>query len=109
MTTYSSTSISRGAPGVAYHPSSYRSEPMFIGMPGQTSQSGPSYRSASMAMRAPSPAATLRRHGLHGLGQTDESVSVRWKYATIGLGALVIAQFFWWNKKAPQVLRLGGY
>lgn len=44
-----------------------------------------------------------------GLGQTDPSgwqVSVGWKYATIGLGALVVGQFLWWNAKAPQVLKL---
>ena len=30
-----------------------------------------------------------------------------WKYATYGLGALVLVQFIWWNAKAPEVLRLG--
>jgi hypothetical protein len=47
-----------------------------------------------------------------GLGQADPSgwqVSVGWKYATFALGALVVGQFFWWDSKAPQVLRGGGY
>jgi hypothetical protein len=30
-----------------------------------------------------------------------------WKIATFALGGLVIAQFVWWNKKAPEVLNLG--
>lgn len=29
-----------------------------------------------------------------------------WKVATFVLGGLVVAQFFWWNAKAPQVLNL---
>lgn len=33
-------------------------------------------------------------------------VSPNWKYATYALGALVVAQFFWWDAKAPQVLNL---
>jgi hypothetical protein len=33
-----------------------------------------------------------------------------WKIATFVLGGLVVAQFVWWNKKAPEVLGLsGGY
>jgi hypothetical protein len=35
------------------------------------------------------------------------TVNENWKYATFGLGVLVVAQFFWWNKKAPEVLKLG--
>jgi len=35
-------------------------------------------------------------------------VSRNWKYATIGLIGLLGVQFWWWNKKAPQVLSLGG-
>jgi hypothetical protein len=38
----------------------------------------------------------------------ENQVHRGWKYATMGLGALVVAQFFWWNKKAPEVLKLGG-
>lgn len=30
-----------------------------------------------------------------------------WKWATFGLVGLVGLQFWWWNKKAPQVLNLG--
>lgn len=30
-----------------------------------------------------------------------------WKIATFVLGGLVVAQFVWWNWKAPEVLRLG--
>jgi hypothetical protein len=37
----------------------------------------------------------------------DTRVSRNWKFAAIGLGALVVAQFVWWNKKAPGVLNLG--
>jgi hypothetical protein len=47
---------------------------------------------------------------LKGLGQAlADGVTSRWKYAALGLAGLVVAQFWWWNKKAPQVLRLGGY
>lgn len=43
------------------------------------------------------------------LGQIsiETGVSRNWKYATFGLVALLGVQFWWWNKKAPQVLRLG--
>lgn len=43
-----------------------------------------------------------------GLGQAMDT-ETRWKYAALGLGALVVGQFFWWDSKAPQVLRGGGY
>lgn len=39
------------------------------------------------------------------MGQDAVALETRWKYAAIGLAALVVAQFFWWNSKAPQVLR----
>ena len=35
-------------------------------------------------------------------------VSKNWMYARMGLGALLALQFAWWNKKAPEVLKLGG-
>jgi len=53
-------------------------------------------------------APTTYSKSLKGLGQIADGVS-RWKYAALGLAGLVVAQFWWWNKKAPQVLRLGGY
>lgn len=31
-----------------------------------------------------------------------------WKIATFALAGLVVAQFLWWNKKAPEVLGLSG-
>lgn len=34
------------------------------------------------------------------------TVDVKWKYAAIGLGVLVGAQFVWWVRAAPQVLNL---
>jgi|GEM_PF-2231371 hypothetical protein len=37
----------------------------------------------------------------------SESVSANWKYATFGLVGLLGVQFWWWNKKAPEVLKLG--
>jgi len=37
----------------------------------------------------------------------SDQVSANWKYATIGLIGLAAFQFWWWNKKAPQVLKLG--
>jgi hypothetical protein len=43
------------------------------------------------------------------MGQATIAPETRWKYAALGLAGLVVAQFWWWNKKAPQVLRLGGY
>ena len=36
-----------------------------------------------------------------------DKVSSRWKYATFALAGLVVVQAWWWNEKAPQVLRLG--
>jgi len=45
--------------------------------------------------------------GMRGLGQDTATVDTRWKYAALGLGALVIVQAWWWNKKAPNVLKLG--
>jgi hypothetical protein len=41
-----------------------------------------------------------------GLGEA-EPVSANWKYASFGLVALLGVQFWWWNKKAPEVLKLG--
>jgi hypothetical protein len=38
---------------------------------------------------------------------SDNTVHRGWKWAALGLGGLVVAQFFWWNKKAPEVLKLG--
>ena len=37
----------------------------------------------------------------------QKSASSAWMYGAIGLGALVVGQFFWWNAKAPGVLKLG--
>lgn len=34
------------------------------------------------------------------------TVSVKWKYAAIGLGAGLIVQFLVWNRLAPTVLNL---
>ena len=36
-----------------------------------------------------------------------ERVSPYWMYATVGLVALAVVQFAWWNNKAPEVLKLG--
>jgi hypothetical protein len=76
---------------------------------------GTVFRPATVTRREVAPASpgavfrptTVRPTGLKGLGQATDGVSPRWKYAAMGLGALVVAQFFWWNAKAPQVLRLG--
>jgi len=43
--------------------------------------------------------------GCGSLGEAPEPVDAKWKWAALGLGGLVIAQFFWWDAKAPQVLR----
>jgi len=37
----------------------------------------------------------------------EETVGKGWKTATYVLGAAVVAQFVWWDKKCPQVLRGG--
>lgn len=34
------------------------------------------------------------------------TVDAKWKYAAIGLGGLIVVQFIWWNRQAPQVLNL---
>ena len=40
----------------------------------------------------------------------EEKVAKGWRTWTYVLGAAVVAQFFWWDKKCPQVLRGGkGY
>jgi len=44
-----------------------------------------------------------------GLGQATVDPETRWRYTAYALGALVVAQFFWWDSKAPQVLRGSGY
>jgi hypothetical protein len=31
-----------------------------------------------------------------------------WKTATFVLGGLLVVQFWWWNKQAPEVLNLSG-
>jgi hypothetical protein len=38
----------------------------------------------------------------------DKRVNRGWMFATGALGVVVVAQFFWWNAKAPEVLNLGG-
>jgi len=38
---------------------------------------------------------------------SEEAVSRRWKYAALTLAGLIVAQFFWWDRKAPWVLRGG--
>lgn len=44
------------------------------------------------------------------LARRESAVSVNWKYATLLAGGLLVAQFLWWDAKAPQVLRGGrGY
>jgi hypothetical protein len=65
-------------------------------------------RAPQQSYKASGGQTQMRSRSLKGLGQT-EGVSTRWKYAALGLAGLVVAQFFWWNAKAPQVLRLGGY
>ena len=34
-----------------------------------------------------------------------KTVSPVWMFATLGLGILVVGQFIWWDRKAPEVLR----
>jgi len=72
----------------------------------------------------PIPYATMGWKGppaTAGFGQSPEDIadaekkqkkalgcaSSAWMYGAIGLGALVVGQFFWWNAKAPGVLKLG--
>lgn len=52
-------------------------------------------------------AACARATAAHIIGRMEQQVSVNWKYATFGLGALIVVQFLWWNAKAPEVLKLG--
>ncbi len=66
-------------------------------------------RAPQQSYKASGGQTQMRSRGMKGLGQAVDGVSTRWKYATFGLVALAVAQFWWWNKKAPQVLRLGGY
>ena len=33
-----------------------------------------------------------------------KQVGAGWKYATVALSVALVAQFAWWNKKAPNVL-----
>lgn len=93
-------------------PTTYTARPTPVGAP------RPAYSAAPRTVAAPTwrpqPQAAYRASGppaksLKGLGQLLSGAGSRWKYAALGLGALVVAQFFWWNAKAPQVLRLGGY
>jgi len=47
------------------------------------------------------------RNRSRGLSVVDpsaaEQVSVNWKYATFVGAGLLVAQFLWWNAKAPEV------
>ena len=40
------------------------------------------------------------------MSASAEAREARWRYTSYALGALIVAQFFWWNAKAPQVLKL---
>jgi len=68
------------------------------------------YRPSARYPEAPEAPMSRRpfRAPVSGLGQAAD-VSPRWKWATFGLVGLVVAQFFWWDARAPQVLRGGGY
>jgi hypothetical protein len=45
-----------------------------------------------------------------GDAPAEEKVAKGWRTASYVLGVAVIAQFFWWDNKCPQVLRGGkGY
>jgi hypothetical protein len=53
---------------------------------------------------------STRSKSMKGLGQADTgTTSSRWKYAALGLAALAVAQFFWWDRRAPWVLRGKSY
>jgi hypothetical protein len=70
-------------------------------------------RSVSPSQQTSNQQSTARVSGkaLKGFGQIsiETGVSPRWKWAALGLVGLLGVQFWWWNKKAPQVLKLGGY
>jgi len=123
--TYASRPAAPAAPQRVYGATSYTARPAAPAPAQEAAQRPTSYVARSTAsepaQEAYRPAARRRleipersesrrprRAPVSGLGQAAE-VSSRWKYAAIGLAALVVAQFAWWNAKAPQVLRLGGY
>lgn len=69
----------------------------------RTVSRGPSY-SANMNYTA-----RVGSKGLKGLGQISitTGVSPNWKWAALGLVGLLGVQFWWWNRAAPNVLKLG--
>lgn len=95
----------------------YRASQTYAPAPMQVVSRGTQYQAAPPRAAAPtmtvkqpySVAPTTYTKTLKGLGQVVDGVSPRWKWAALGLTALLGVQFWWWNKKAPQVLRLGGY
>ena len=52
--------------------------------------------------QSPEDAADAEKKQKKALGCANSA----WMYGAIGLGALVVGQFFWWNAKAPGVLKL---
>jgi hypothetical protein len=108
-----STSMMRPRGGAAYSmapgqqtmqprsaPTTYRASTSYTTTP---------MRAPQQSYKASGGQTQMRSRGMKGLGQIVDGVSTRWKYATFGLIGLVIAQAWWWNRAAPQVLRLGGY
>jgi hypothetical protein len=102
-----------GAGTMVSRPSGYSASTSYASTPTRMVSRGPQYAArqnlAPTSMQYRGAPAQMTAKGFKGLGQLVDSVSTRWKYAALGLGALVVAQFFWWDARAPQVLRGGGY
>jgi hypothetical protein len=43
---------------------------------------------------------------MSGLGQATIAPETRWKYAALGLGALVVVQAAWWINRYPEAVGL---
>lgn len=87
-------------------PTTYTARPSTVA-PRASYQAAPAARTATpMAYSGQS----TRSKSMKGLGQADTgTTSSRWKYAALGLAALAVAQFFWWDRRAPWVLRGKSY
>lgn len=94
-------------------PTTYTTRPMAPSAPRTTYHASTTYTARPMRQQAQTvyrAAPTTYSKSLKGLGQAiAEGVTSRWKYMTVGLAALAVAQFFWWNAKAPWVLRGKSY
>lgn len=112
-TTYTARQTAQPAQRYQAAPTTYTARPMAPSAPRTVYRASTTYTATPMRQQQPQTVyrgqSTTRSKSLKGLGQTDVGTSSRWRYTALGLAALAVAQFFWWNAKAPWVLRGKSY